>query len=119
MNRRHAQCKWQLPCVKNMQDLGKTWQNAGHDWAWGRISFGYATLGQIGFDWRFDYGAIGTTVILHRVFAAKPRTADSCESARVCAALDEQVKVEAVASCPSKGCVSSTCYNILSDGRLT
>jgi len=47
------------------QDLADGWAKAGHDLALGvGIAQGYATLGQIGFEGRFDYAAIGTVTNL-------------------------------------------------------
>ncbi|MEM7120745.1 MAG: response regulator [Pseudomonadota bacterium] len=43
-----------------MADLAKTWAQKGHALGFGvGIDMGYATLGQIGFEGRFHYGAIG------------------------------------------------------------
>jgi adenylate cyclase len=45
--------------------LAETWQRQGHDLALGiGIAQGYATLGKIGFDGRFDYAAIGSVTNL-------------------------------------------------------
>ena len=47
------------------RDLAEGWTRAGHDLAFAMgIAHGYATLGQIGFDGRFDYAAIGTVTNL-------------------------------------------------------
>ena len=52
-----------------MQDrvagLSASWRKRGHELALGiGIAVGYATLGQIGFEGRFDYGAVGNVVNL-------------------------------------------------------
>jgi adenylate cyclase len=47
------------------RDLAERWANAGHDLALAMgIAQGYATIGQIGFEGRFDYAAIGTVTNL-------------------------------------------------------
>jgi class 3 adenylate cyclase len=47
------------------RDLAEGWAKAGHDLALGiGIAQGFATLGQIGFEGRFDYAAIGTVTNL-------------------------------------------------------
>jgi adenylate cyclase len=47
------------------RDLAEGWAKAGHDLALAMgIAQGYATLGQIGFEGRFDYAAIGTVTNL-------------------------------------------------------
>ena len=44
-----------------VQDLAASWQDAGHDLSLGvGVAQGYATLGRVGFEGRFDYAAIGT-----------------------------------------------------------
>jgi class 3 adenylate cyclase len=48
-----------------VRGLAETWARLGHDLALGiGISQGYATLGKIGFDGRFDYAAIGSVTNL-------------------------------------------------------
>jgi adenylate cyclase len=48
-----------------VQALAETWERQGHDLALGiGIAQGYATLGKIGFDGRFDYAAIGSVTNL-------------------------------------------------------
>jgi adenylate cyclase len=48
-----------------MADLSTKWRRRGHelDFSIG-IALGYATLGQIGFDGRYDYGAVGSVMNL-------------------------------------------------------
>ena len=42
--------------------MGK-WSRVGHELGFGMgIAYGYATLGRIGFEGRFDYSAIGSVV---------------------------------------------------------
>jgi class 3 adenylate cyclase len=54
--------------VEMRQDIGAlsaSWRKHGHDLGFGiGIAHGYATLGQIGFEGRYDYSAIGTVVNL-------------------------------------------------------
>lgn len=46
-------------------DLAEQWRRRGHDLGLGvGIAMGYATLGQIGFEGRFHYGAIGSVINL-------------------------------------------------------
>ena len=50
---------------KEMGDLAEQWRRRGHDLGLGvGIAMGYATLGQIGFEGRFHYGAIGSVINL-------------------------------------------------------
>jgi adenylate cyclase len=63
-----------------VRELAHGWQRRGHDLGFGvGIAQGYATLGRIGFEGRFDYAAVGTVTNL---------------AARLCAeAADEQILV--------------------------
>jgi adenylate cyclase len=48
-----------------VQDLADGWARRGYDLSFGAgIAQGYATLGRIGFEGRFDYGAIGSVTNL-------------------------------------------------------
>jgi adenylate cyclase len=48
-----------------MRDMAQAWVRRGHDLAFAAgIAQGYATLGRIGFEGRFDYAAIGTVTNL-------------------------------------------------------
>ena len=46
-------------------ELAAKWRRVGHDLGFGiGIAHGYATLGRIGFDGRYDYAAVGTVVVV-------------------------------------------------------
>ena len=46
-------------------DLAADWRQRGHELGFGiGIAHGYATLGRIGFEGRFDYAATGTVCVL-------------------------------------------------------
>ena len=48
-----------------VHEITAKWHKQGHELGFGMgISYGYATLGRIGFEGRFDYSAIGTVVNL-------------------------------------------------------
>ena len=58
-----------------MGALTEKWRELGHDVGFGiGIAHGYATLGTIGFEGRFDYAAIGTVsnVASRLCYEAKP-----------------------------------------------
>ena len=63
-----------------VHDLAAGWQRRGHDLGFGAgVAQGYATLGRIGFEGRYDYAAVGSVTNL---------------AARLCArAADEQILV--------------------------
>jgi class 3 adenylate cyclase/CheY-like chemotaxis protein len=54
-----------LAMQERVAELSAGWRRRGYDLALGiGISVGYATLGRIGFEGRFDYGAVGNVVNL-------------------------------------------------------
>jgi adenylate cyclase len=54
-----------LAMQERIAELSAGWRRRGHDLALGiGIAVGYATLGRIGFEGRFDYGAVGSVVNL-------------------------------------------------------
>ena len=59
------------------------WRKRGHELGFGiGMAQGYATLGRIGFEDRFDYTAIGASSTSPRGSAPRPRAARSWSSAR-------------------------------------
>jgi adenylate cyclase len=57
-----------------IESLAERWRNRGHDLGFGiGIAQGYATLGRIGFEGRFDYAAIGSVVNLSARLCADAR----------------------------------------------
>ena len=62
-----------------MAELTATWRKRGHelDFSVG-IALGYATLGRIGFDGRYDYGAVGS--VMNLAVAAVRRGASRARS---------------------------------------
>jgi hypothetical protein len=66
-----------------MSALTAAWRKRGHelDFSMG-VALGYATIGRIGFEGRYDYGAVGSVLISPRVFATR-RSRGRSSSARV------------------------------------
>ena len=93
-------------------DIATTWRRQGHHLALGiGISSGYATVGPIGFEGRYDYAAIGTVTNLAARLCgeAKPNQILACQ--RVVGALEDVVEVEYVGDlvlrgflCPTRVC---------------
>jgi class 3 adenylate cyclase/DNA-binding FrmR family transcriptional regulator len=84
--------------------LIEKWRRLGHELGFGiGIAHGYATLGTIGFEGRFDYAAIGT------VSNVAPRLCDEAKpgqiliSSRVLMAVEEAISVEPVDDFALKG----------------
>ncbi len=77
----------------SIEELAKKWRKHGHELGFGvGIAQGYATLGRIGFEGRFDYAAIGTVVNL------AARLCSEASSGQILIERKVQAAVEAVAT---------------------
>ncbi len=67
-----ARCGWPSTCATASTCWPTAWRRQGHDLGFGvGIAQGYATLGRVGFEGRWDYAAIGTvTNVAARLCAA-------------------------------------------------
>ena len=94
--------------------IGK-WRRLGHDLGFGiGISHGYATLGTIGFEGRFDYAAIGTVSNVASRLCDEAQPGQILISPRVQMAVEEAVSTEAVGEFELKGIRRPmTVYNVL------
>jgi class 3 adenylate cyclase len=96
-------------------EIAATWRRQGHDLALGvGISSGFATVGPIGFEGRYDYAAIGTVTNLAARLCgeAKPNQILACQ--RVVGSLEDVLEVESVADLVLRGFLCPTrVYNIL------
>ena len=85
-------------------DLAVRWRKLGYELAFGvGIAVGYATLGRIGFDGRYDYGAIGNAVILASRLSSDAKGGQILLSQRAFAAVEEMVEAESVGELALKG----------------
>ena len=67
------------------------------------IATGYATLGRIGFEGRYDYGMVGTAVIVASRLSSAAEAGQILLSPRSHAAVEELVEVEPVGELKLKG----------------
>jgi class 3 adenylate cyclase len=80
------------------------WQILGHDVGFGiGIARGYATLGTIGFESRYDYAAIGTVSNVASRLCDEAKPGQILISPRVLLAVDKAVTVESVGEFELKG----------------
>ena len=87
-------------------ELTETWRKRGHQLDFGvGIAQGYATLGKIGFEGRFDYAAIGTVTNLAARLCGEAEGGQILISQRVCAAVEALVIAEPVGDLALKGFV--------------
>lgn len=93
-----------LAAQARFAELAGTWRKRGIDLALGiGIEAGYATLGRIGFEGRFDYGAIGPVVNLASRLSASASEGQTLIGQRVFAATEEAVETTPVGSFDLKG----------------
>ena len=84
--------------------LTETWRRLGHDIGFGiGIAHGFATLGTIGFEGRFDYAAIGTVSNVASRLCDEAKPGQILISARVLTKVENAVKVEPVGEFELKG----------------
>jgi class 3 adenylate cyclase len=77
--------------------LTEKWRRLGHDIGFGiGIAHGFATLGTIGFEGRFDYAAIGTVANVASPLCDEAKPGQILISPRVLMAVEEAVTVEPV-----------------------
>jgi len=85
-------------------ELTGTWRKRGHQLDFGvGIAQGYATLGKIGFEGRFDYAAIGTVTNLAARLCGEAAGGQILISQRVYAAMEKLVKAEPAGELSLKG----------------
>ena len=84
--------------------LARSWTARGHEIGFGvGIAQGYATLGRIGFEGRFDYTAIGTVTNLAARLCAEARDGQILVTQRVAAAIDSIAELEQLGDIALKG----------------
>ena len=87
-----------------VRELSGKWRKRGHRLDFGvGIAHGYATLGKIGFEGRFDYAAIGTVTNLASRLCDKAQGGQVLISQRVYGAVEGLVDVEPIGELALKG----------------
>ncbi len=80
------------------------WHKLGHDLGFGvGIAKGYATLGQIGFEGRYDYAAIGTVTNLGARLCGEAQSGQIVVSQRVAAEIEAIAELEPLGALALKG----------------
>jgi class 3 adenylate cyclase len=89
---------------ERMAELLERWRKRGHQLGFGvGIAAGYATLGRIGFEGRYDYGAVGNVTILAQRLSAEAKPDQILVSQRVHAAVESAIDASAVGDLTLKG----------------
>jgi len=89
---------------ERMAELFSAWEKRGHKLGFGAgIAMGHATLGRIGFEGRYDYGAVGNVTNLAQRLSAEAKSGQVLVSQRVFAAIEVAVESESVGELVLKG----------------
>jgi len=93
-----------LAMRERFTEMARGWRKRGYELGFGvGIATGYATLGRIGFEGRYDYGAIGNVVILAQRLSAEAQAGQILLSQRVHAAVEPDAETTAVGELALKG----------------
>jgi class 3 adenylate cyclase/CheY-like chemotaxis protein len=89
---------------ERIEEQSEGWRKRGWDLALGvGIAQGYATIGAIGFEGRWDYGAIGTVTNLAARLCGEARSGQILVSSRVATAVEGLIEAEAIGPLALKG----------------
>lgn len=84
--------------------LASQWRKRGHDLGFAiGVAYGYATLGEMGFEGRFEYGVIGSVVNLAARLCDRAEPGQILISPRAKAAVEEAADLEEVGEVALKG----------------
>lgn len=87
-----------------MADLTDAWRKRGHNLGFGvGVAQGYATMGRIGFEGRYDYGAIGTVLNLASRLCDEAEAGQILISQRVLSAVEGLANTEPLGERSLKG----------------
>jgi class 3 adenylate cyclase len=104
-----------LAMRKQVRELATDWKKLGYDLDFGvGIARGYTTIGAIGFEGRWEYGAIGSVPNLAARLCGEAKGGEILVSQRVFASIESLVDAEPLGALPLKGFQSPiTAYRIL------
>ena len=103
---RHELQAVRMACAmrERFDEMASAWQKRGYELGFGvGIATGYATLGRIGFEGRYDYGAVGNVVILAQRLSAEAKAGQILLSQRVHAAVENDAETTAIGDLTLKG----------------
>lgn len=108
-----------LAMRERVKELRTKWHKIGYDLDFSvGIAQGYATIGSIGFEGRWEYGAIGSVPNLAARLCGEAKPGEILVSQRVLAALNEMVEVEEKGKLALKGFHRPVvAYNVLGPKR--
>jgi class 3 adenylate cyclase len=84
--------------------MAQAWRRKGYELGFGvGAAVGHATLGRIGFEGRYDYGAIGNAVIVASRLSGEAKAGQILLTQRLHAAVEQHVEAEAIGELSLKG----------------
>ena len=96
--------RFALAAQADFAELAERWRKRGIDLGLGiGIEAGYATLGRIGFEGRYDYGAVGPVTNLASRLSTHAKTGQILIGQRVFAAVEDEVRAVPVGDLELKG----------------
>jgi adenylate cyclase len=96
--------KMALAMRERVSELAQRWRKQGHDLGFGvGIAQGYATIGKIGFEGRFDYAAIGSVANLASRLCSEAKSGQILISQRVLNAVEDLIEFENLGELSLKG----------------
>jgi adenylate cyclase len=88
----------------DMAAVAQNWSRLGHELGFGvGIAFGYATLGEVGFQGRYDYAVIGSVTNLAARLCGEAKSGEILIAPRVQAAVEELVESQRLPDVTLKG----------------
>jgi class 3 adenylate cyclase len=89
---------------RRFEELAASWARRGNELGFGiGIATGYATLGRIGFEGRYDYGMVGTSVIVASRLSSAAAAGQILLAPQAFAAVEDAVDVEDLGAIQLKG----------------
>ncbi len=109
-----------LAMRERVKELTIKWRKLGHDLDFGvGIAQGYATIGAIGFEGRWEYGAIGSVPNLSARLCGEAKPGEILVSQRLLGSIESMVEAESMGELTLKGFHRPVpAYNILRLQRL-
>jgi adenylate cyclase len=93
---------------ERVSELTQRWRKYGHNLGFGvGIAQGYATIGKIGFEGRFDYAAIGAVANLASRLCSEAKSGQILISQRVVSAVEHLVEIENLGELMLKGIIQA------------
>jgi adenylate cyclase len=97
-------CRMALALQERFRSLADVWRKRGSDIGLGvGLAAGYATIGRIGFEGRYDYGVIGPVVNLAARLSSHAASGQTLINQRLLAEIEDDVDAEPVGELELKG----------------